>query len=252
MTTVVVSRLIVESLLLFIETVESLGKLQLRNVRDKINESIRTIGIHISQQKYKIFLIIKYLCVMKKIAIFASGNGSNAEAIVKYFDGREDIKVEIVLSNRSNAAIHERMGKLGIPSVTFQKEQWNESTTIVELLKEKSIDLIVLAGFLAIIQPAIIKEYTGRIINIHPSLLPRHGGAGMWGMHVHKAVIDAQETESGITIHHVNEAVDGGAIISQHRCEVMASDTPEVLAERVHELEYYHYPRVIESILLQS
>ena len=237
LTTVVVSRLIIESLLLFIETVESLGKLQLRNVRDKINESIRIIGIYISQQKYKIFLIIKYLCVMKKIAIFASGNGSNAEAIVKYFDGREDIKVEIVLSNRSNAAIHEKMGKLGIPSVTFQKEQWNESTTIVELLKEKSIDLIVLAGFLAIIQPAIIKEYTGRIINIHPSLLPRHGGAGMWGIHVHKAVI---------------EAVDGGAIISQHRCEVMASDTPEVLAERVHELEYYHYPRVIESLLLQS
>ena len=189
---------------------------------------------------------------MKKIAIFASGNGSNAEALVRYFDGREDIKVEIVLSNRSNAGVHEKMAALGVASVTFNKEQWVDSNAILTLLKEKSIDLIVLAGFLAIIQTAIIKEYSGRIINIHPSLLPRHGGPGMWGMHVHKAVIDAQETESGITIHYVDEAVDGGAIISQHSCEVMAKDTPEDLVERVHELEYYHYPRVVESILLQS
>ena len=187
---------------------------------------------------------------MKRIAIFASGEGSNAEAIVKYFDGREDIKVEVVLSNRAMAGVHERMKKLNIPSVTFSKEQWTEVTEIVELLKQKSIDLIVLAGFLAIIKPLIIREYSGRIVNIHPSLLPRHGGPGMWGMNVHNAVLNAGDTESGITIHYVDEEVDGGAIISQHKCEVKVTDTPEDLAQRVHDLEYYYFPRIIETILV--
>lgn len=187
---------------------------------------------------------------MKRIAIFASGEGSNAEAIVKYFDGREDIKVEVVLSNRAMAGVHERMKTLNIPSVTFSKEQWTEAIEIVELLKQKSIDLIVLAGFLAIIKPLIIREYSGRIVNIHPSLLPRHGGLGMWGVNVHNAVLKAGDTESGITIHYVEEEVDGGAIISQHKCEVKVSDTAEDLAQRVHNLEHYYFPRVIESILV--
>lgn len=186
---------------------------------------------------------------MKRIAIFASGEGSNAEAIVKYFFGKDDIKVEMVLSNRISAGVHEKMNQLGVPSITFTKEQWQESLAIVNLLKEKSIDLIVLAGFLAIIQPPIIQEYKGRIINIHPSLLPRHGGQGMWGMNVHKAVLSSGDTESGITIHYVDETVDGGEIIAQYKCSVNQDDTPESLASKVHQLEYHYFPRVIAEII---
>lgn len=188
---------------------------------------------------------------MKRIAIFASGEGSNAEAIVKYFADNEDVKVEMVLSNKVFAGVHDRMEALSIPSTAFTKEQWNEATQILDLLKMRSIDLVVLAGFLAIIPTAIIEEYSGKIINIHPSLLPRHGGMGMWGMNVHKSVINSGDTESGITIHYVNEHIDGGAIIEQQKCEVYPDDTPETLAYKVHQLEYFYYPRVIERLLFQ-
>ncbi|MBE6319277.1 MAG: phosphoribosylglycinamide formyltransferase [Bacteroidales bacterium] len=186
---------------------------------------------------------------MKKIAIFASGDGSNAEAIVKYFASNDNIKVEIVLSNRLSAGVHERMARLNIPSITFTKEDWQQSYKIIDKLNELSIDIIVLAGFLTIIQPPIIKAFIDRIINIHPSLLPRHGGAGMWGMNVHRSVLEVGDRESGITIHYVDESVDSGEIIAQYKCEVKNDDTPESLANRVHSLEHYYFPRVIEKIL---
>ena len=187
---------------------------------------------------------------MKRIAIFASGEGSNAEAIVKYFSSHKEMKVVVLLSNRSMAKVHQRMELLGVPSITFDKQQWNEATEIVDFLRAKKIDLIVLAGFLSIIQPPIIDTYYGKIVNIHPSLLPKYGGAGMWGMNVHNAVIANKEKKSGITIHYVNEKVDGGAIIAQYECDVLPNETPDSLASKVHQLEYKYYPMEIEKLLM--
>ena len=187
---------------------------------------------------------------MKRIAIFASGEGSNAEAIVKYFSSHKEMKVVVLLSNRSMAKVHQRMELLGVPSITFDKQQWNEATEIVDFLRAKKIDLIVLAGFLSIIQPPIIDTYYGKIVNIHPSLLPKYGGAGMWGMNVHNAVIANKEKKSGITIHYVNEKVDGGAIIAQYECDVFPNETPDSLASKVHRLEYKYYPMEIEKLLM--
>lgn len=186
---------------------------------------------------------------MKRIAIFASGEGSNAEAIVKYFKDKDNIKVEFVLSNRISAGVHNRMKSLEIPTFTYSKDEWNEPKEIIDKLKESSIDLIVLAGFLSIINHEIIDVYSGRIINIHPSLLPKHGGHGMWGINVHKSVLESKDKESGMTIHYVDEKIDGGNIIAQYKCEVKDDDSAEILANRVHQLEYFYYPRVIEEIL---
>lgn len=186
---------------------------------------------------------------MKNIAIFASGDGSNAEAIAQHFKDSTIACVKIVLSNRQKAGVHERMKTIDIPSITFSKEDWKDCSAILSLLQDNNIDLIVLAGFLCIIEPSIIKNYKGRIINIHPSLLPKHGGPGMWGHHVHDAVISAGEKESGITIHYVTEEVDGGEIIFQDSCPVKPDDTATTLASRIHTLEHIHYPLVIEKIL---
>lgn len=186
---------------------------------------------------------------MKNIAIFASGSGSNAEAIARYFATSKDVCVKFVLTNRKTAGVHERMARLGVPVLTFSKEEWAEANTIVELLKKEQIDMIVLAGFLCFIEKPILSAFSGKILNIHPSLLPKYGGNGMWGHHIHKAVIDNGESESGITIHLVSEVVDGGEILFQAKCEVRPDDTPDTLAERIHALEHIHYPRVIESRL---
>lgn len=186
---------------------------------------------------------------MKNIAIFASGDGSNAETIARHFRQSAIASVKILLSNRASAMVHERMKNLGIPTLTFNKQQWLQADEILDVLNKKHIDLIVLAGFLCIIPDSIINAYHGRIINIHPSLLPRHGGPGMWGHHVHQAVINAGDTQSGITIHHVTTQVDGGEIIFQTSCPVMPDDNPETLAARIHTLEHNHFPAVIEQIL---
>lgn len=185
---------------------------------------------------------------MINIAIFASGNGSNAEAIARYFTESNTIKVKCVLSNRQNAGVHQRMATLGIPSHTFSKEEWTEAHKIVDFLKKEEIGLIVLAGFLAKIENPIISTFEGHIINIHPSLLPKYGGKGMWGHHIHEAVIAAGETESGITIHMVTDKIDGGKILFQASCEVLPDDTPDTLAARIHTLEHLHYPRIIEQM----
>lgn len=184
---------------------------------------------------------------MKSIAIFASGSGSNAEAIARYFATSEDVCVKCVLSNRATAGVHDRMARLGVPSLTFSKEEWAEAKNIVDFLQKEQIDIIVLAGFLCMIEKPILTAFSGRILNIHPSLLPKYGGKGMWGHHVHEAVIAAGEKESGITIHMVTDEVDGGEILFQARCEVLPDDTPDTLAERIHALEHLHYPKVIEQ-----
>lgn len=186
---------------------------------------------------------------MKRIAIFASGSGTNAEAIARHLAGNPNIEVACVFSNKANAGVHERMKAFNIPTHTFTKEVWSEATPIVELLQQEHIDLVVLAGFMRKIETPLTTAYAGRIINIHPSLLPLHGGPGMYGHHVHEAVLAAGDKESGITIHYVDEQIDGGEIIFQARCEVKPDDTPDTLANRIHTLEHRHFPTVVVDLL---
>jgi len=184
-----------------------------------------------------------------KIAIFASGSGSNAENIVTYFSNNSDLEFPIILSNKSAAFIHERAKRLKIPSITFSKDQFNDGNAILEVLKSNKIDFIVLAGFLLKIPTLLINEFPNKIINIHPALLPKYGGKGMYGDKVHQAVKVAGETESGITIHYVNENYDEGNIIFQARCEILAEDSAEDIANKVHALEYKFFPEVIAKIV---
>jgi phosphoribosylglycinamide formyltransferase-1 len=189
---------------------------------------------------------------MIKIAVFASGNGSNAENIIRYFKDNEEIRVALIISNKANAYVHTRAKNWGVPSYTFSKDEFEKGDPILEKLREYQIDFIVLAGFLLKISDPILKAYPQRIINIHPALLPKYGGKGMYGDHVHKAVLQAGEKESGISIHYVNERYDEGDIIFQARCPVLPSDTPEELAQRIHKLEYEYYPQVIEKMAKQA
>lgn len=186
---------------------------------------------------------------MKKIAIFASGAGTNAENIIRYFANDERIKVVLVLSNNQKAGVHARVNALGVPSLVFTRDEFAEGTPIVDILAEYEVDFIVLAGFMCFVSEPLQKAFSGRIVNIHPSLLPKFGGKGMYGMHVHEAVVKSGEKESGITIHYINEHYDEGAIIFQASCPVHPNDTPEDLAARVHALEYEYYPKVVEEIL---
>ncbi|HBG58798.1 MAG TPA: phosphoribosylglycinamide formyltransferase, partial [Porphyromonadaceae bacterium] len=178
-----------------------------------------------------------------------SGSGSNAENIANYFCGHADIRISLIISNNADAYVHERARRHDIPSCTFTKEEFGEGSKILDILREYKIDFIVLAGFLLKISQPILDAFPGRIINVHPALLPKYGGKGMYGDRVHQAVIDACETESGITIHYVNEHYDEGDIIFQATCEVLPLDTLDALASRVHALEYAHFPRVIEAVV---
>jgi len=183
-----------------------------------------------------------------KIALFASGSGSNAENILQYFSQNDKFIFPIIISNKANAFVHERARKLNVPSYTFSREDFSEGEAIVTLLKQQQIDCIVLAGFLLKVPLALINAYPNKIINIHPALLPKFGGKGMYGHHVHHAVADAREAESGITIHYVNSNYDEGSIIFQAKCPVLPTDTPEMIAEKVHALEYEFFPKVIEDL----
>jgi len=185
---------------------------------------------------------------MKRIAIFASGSGTNAQNIVEYFRENKRVRIEMILSNNANAGVHERAERLNIPSVVFNRKQF-ENGSVCKLLLNKNIDLIVLAGFLWLIPSQIIKQFPNRIVNIHPALLPKYGGKGMYGMNVHKAVIKNKERMSGITIHYVNEEYDKGDIIFQEKCDIELYNTPELLAHKIHSLEYEHFPRVIDEVL---
>ena len=185
----------------------------------------------------------------KNIAIFASGSGSNAENIIRYFQKNDSALVSLVLSNKSDAYVLERAHRLGVPCNVFTKEDWIAGDEILAVLQEYRIDFIVLAGFLVRVPDLLLHAYPDKIINIHPALLPKFGGKGMYGDRVHQAVVAAGEKESGITIHYINEHYDEGAIIFQASCPVLPSDTPEEVASKVHALEYAHYPHVIESLL---
>lgn len=186
---------------------------------------------------------------MKYIAIFASGSGSNAENIVRYFSNKITANVTLILSNKREAYVLKRVEALNVRSVFFEYKDFYSTGKVLNLLKENNIDFIVLAGFLWLVPKDILEEYKGRIVNIHPALLPAYGGKGMYGDRVHRSVISNKETESGITIHHVNEFYDQGDIIFQAKCRVDPEDTPESLAAKIHALEYEHYPRVIEKLI---
>jgi phosphoribosylglycinamide formyltransferase-1 len=186
---------------------------------------------------------------MKKIAIFASGSGTNAENIIKYFSNRKSAKVTLILSNRREAYVLKRAAEHNIKSIFFDYNEFNTSDKVLDDLLRNDIDFLVLAGFLWLVPEKILNLYAGRIINIHPALLPKYGGKGMYGEKVHKAVIDNHESESGISIHYVNKLYDEGDIIFQARCKVEPSDTPDTLAARIHELEYKYFPKVIEDLI---
>jgi phosphoribosylglycinamide formyltransferase-1 len=186
---------------------------------------------------------------MKFISILASGTGTNAENIIRYFSNDRTAKVTLVLSNRSQAEVLARAAALGVDTFFFDRSQFYDSCEVLTMLQKRGTDLLVLAGFLWLIPANIIEAFRGRIINIHPALLPRFGGSGMYGDRVHRAVLDAGCTESGITIHHVNEQYDAGDIIFKARCPVLPGDDVHSLASRVHALEYEHYPAVIKRLL---
>jgi phosphoribosylglycinamide formyltransferase-1 len=188
---------------------------------------------------------------MRNIAIFASGNGTNAENIIKYFSNRNSAIVSLVLSNKRQAPVLKRAEAHNIRTVFFEHKEFYVTGKVLRYLLLYKIDFIVLAGFLWLVPENIINQYAGRIINIHPALLPAYGGKGMYGDTVHQAVVESHDAESGITIHYVNKHYDKGDIIFQTKVRVDPSDTPTMLAEKVHALEYLYYPKIIEDLVVK-
>lgn len=186
---------------------------------------------------------------VKKIAILASGSGSNAENIANYFKGSDYAEVSFIIANNPDAYVIERAKRLDIEYAVVTKAQFMEADSIIDMLKERDIDFVVLAGFLLLVPAKLIQAYPGKIVNIHPALLPKHGGKGMYGDRVHKAVVESGDTESGITIHLIDEQYDKGTTFFQAKCPVLPTDTPDDVATKVHALEYEHFPHVIEEIL---
>lgn len=190
--------------------------------------------------------------IMKKIAILASGSGTNAQNIMEYFSSKKNVEVALILSNKSDAFVLERAKKYNVPTFTFTSKELKETNKVLDILLHNKIDLIVLAGFLLLIPEILIKNFPDKIINIHPALLPKYGGKGMYGAKVHEAVIAAKDKESGISIHYVNEKYDEGQIIFQAKCDVDEKDNAESLAQKIHKLEYKHFQNVIERILYKD
>jgi phosphoribosylglycinamide formyltransferase 1 len=187
-----------------------------------------------------------------RIAILASGSGSNAENIHRYFQQRNGVDIALIVANKSEAYVHVRAKEMGVPSLTLNKESLQEGGTLLNLMHSYKIDFIVLAGYLLRVPADLIEAYPMRIVNIHPALLPKHGGKGMYGHKVHEAVLMEGDDVSGITIHYVNEQYDEGQIIFQATCPVEKGDTPDTLATKVHALEYEHFPKVVEACLQKS
>ncbi len=185
----------------------------------------------------------------KNIAFFATGNGTNAENIIRYFQNSELVNVELVLANKETAFVLERARSLNVPFAYMGKAEWTEGTAVLSLLEDRKIDFIVLAGFLARVPDCILHAYPNKIINIHPSLLPKFGGKGMYGDRVHEAVVAAGEAETGITIHYLNERFDECERVVQYKCPVLPQDTAADAAKKVHALEYEYYPKVIDRLL---
>ncbi len=189
---------------------------------------------------------------MVNIAIFVSGSGSNCENIIRYFQTNEQVNIALVVSNRADAYALTRAKNLNVPSVVLPKADFNNEEKVLKLMADHRIDFIVLAGFLLMIPDWLIAAYQRRIINLHPALLPKFGGIGMYGHHVHEAVRKANETETGMTVHWVSNVCDGGEIIAQFRTPITPDDTPDDIADKEHILEMEHFPQVIEAVLKQE
>jgi len=188
----------------------------------------------------------------KRIAIFASGAGSNAENIIRYFADNQEFEFPIIISSKENAYVHQRAKKLGVKSFTLEFKEYLDWEVLHDILIWQQIDYVILAGFLLKIPPLILELFPQKIINIHPALLPKFGGKGMYGSRVHRAVCAAGETETGITIHYVTENYDEGNIIFQAKCRIAPDDTPEIVAQKVHALEYEWFPKIIEQTINNS
>lgn len=186
---------------------------------------------------------------MTNIAIFVSGSGTNCENLIKYFKNSDSIRCALVVSNKAEAYALVRAENHGVPTAVMPKADLNNSDKMMPLMQQYGIDFIVLAGFLPLVPNFLIDAYPMRIVNIHPSLLPKYGGKGMWGHHVHEAVKAAGETETGITIHYVTPVCDGGDIIVQYRVALSSADSSDDIANKVHVLEMEHYPKVVEEII---
>ncbi len=186
---------------------------------------------------------------MKRIVIFASGSGTNAENLIRFFHNSDNASVVQVLTNNPHAKVLDRAKSLKVSALSFNRMAFSKTNDVLHILKASQPDLIVLAGFLWKFPEFILDEFPNKVINVHPALLPKYGGKGMYGMNVHKAVVANNETETGITIHYVNENYDEGAIIFQAKCEVNSNDTPESVAAKIHELEMAHFPKVVEQLL---
>ena len=191
---------------------------------------------------------------MKKIniAIFASGEGTNCENIIRYFKDSDRVCTALVISNKAEAPVLRKAQELGVPVQSVSKAELNEETVMMPLMQQYAIDFIVLAGFLPLIPDFLLEAFPRRIVNIHPSLLPKYGGKGMWGHHVHEAVKAAGETETGMTVHWVTPVCDGGGIIAQYRVALSPEDSAEVIAEKEHVLEMKYYPQVILRVLNET
>ena len=186
---------------------------------------------------------------MTNVAIFVSGSGTNCENIIRYFKDSEEVKISLVLSNKADAYALVRAKNLNVPTAIMNKNDFNDREKMMTLMKEYEIEFIVLAGFLLIVPDFLIEAYDRRMINIHPALLPKYGGKGMYGHHVHEAVKAAGETETGMTVHYVSNVCDGGEIIAQFRTPLSPDDTPDDIAHKEHLLVMEHFPRVIEQII---
>jgi len=189
---------------------------------------------------------------MKRIVIFASGSGTNAENLIRFFLEKDNVTVIQVLTNNPSAKVIDRCNTLKTSCLSFNRTAFYNTNHILDNLKTINPDLIVLAGFLWKFPESILNEFPNKVINVHPALLPKHGGKGMYGIHVHEAVVANNETETGITIHYVNEHYDEGTIIFQAKCAVETSDTADDVAAKIHELEMEHFPKVVESILFPN
>lgn len=188
----------------------------------------------------------------RRIAIFASGNGSNAQRIAEYFSGKDILEIAGIYCNNPTAYVLERARHLGLPSIVFTREEFRDTRKVLDDLQARQAGWIILAGFLWLIPDYLLEAYRGRIINIHPALLPGFGGKGMYGSRVHEAVLAAGEKESGITIHQVNDRYDEGQILFQAKCSIEPGETPDSLAHKVHQLEYAYYPKVIRDLIIQG
>lgn len=188
---------------------------------------------------------------MKKIAIFASGSGSNAQRLMEHFKNHAEIEISLILTNNSDAYVLQRADNFEIPTHIFSDSELNSPDAVLKLLKNMKIDFIVLAGFLKLIPAFLIEEFDKRIINLHPALLPKYGGKGMYGIKVHEAVLKNKESESGISIHFVDKIYDEGEIIFQAKVEVDKKDTPEMLSYKIHKLEHQYLPKIVEELLLK-